>query len=315
MEYRDYYALLGVDRNASEQDIKKAYRKLARKYHPDVNPGNTKAEEKFKQINEANEVLSDPEKRRKYDQLGSSYNQWQNMGGQPGGFDWAQWTGGQPGGGGVRYDFTDTDFGREDAFSDFFRNIFGSMGGARGGGRQRMAQQPVRGRDLEVEAPISLEDAYQGTTRTIQVGARRLNVKIPPGAGDGTRVRLRNQGEPGYANGPAGDLDVIVKLRDHPNFRRDGDDLHIDLKVPLYTAVLGGNVRVPTLGGQVTLTIAPGTQSGQTIRLREKGMPRLRKSDAYGDLYAHIMVQVPQNLSDEENELFAKLRTLRSESN
>jgi len=165
MEYQDYYKVLGVERNASDTDIKKAYRKLARKYHPDVNPGNAKAEDKFKQINEAYQVLSDAEKHRKYDQLGQSYQQWQNMGGQPGGFDWSQWANRAPGGG-MRYEFTDTDFGRDDIFSDFFRTIFGGMGGQRAS-RQRMSQQAVRGRDLEVEAPITLEDAYHGTARAL----------------------------------------------------------------------------------------------------------------------------------------------------
>lgn len=314
MEYRDYYAVLGVDRTASDKDIKKAYRKLARKYHPDVNPGSQEAEDRFKQINEAYEVLGDSEKRRKYDQLGQSYQQWQRMGGQPGGFDWSQWASGQQPGGGIRYEFTDTDFGREDIFSDFFRSIFGSMGGQRTSRQYARQQPPVRGRDLEVEAPITLEDAYHGTTRAVQVGNRRLNVKIPAGARDGTRVRLRNQGGAGSAEGLAGDLDVIVRVQEHPEFRRDGDDLHIDLKVPLYTAVLGGTVPVPTLSGPVSLTIKPGTQSGQTIRLRQKGMPRMRRSIEYGDLFAHILVQVPQDISQDERKLFENLRSLRPES-
>ncbi len=319
MEYVDYYDVLGVNRNASEKEIKKAYRKLARQYHPDVNPGDPKAEEKFKQVNEAYEVLRDPEKRRKYDQLGSSYKQWERMGDRQGGFDWSQWTTGQQQpGGGFRYEFTDTDFASDDLFSDFFRNIFGGMGRQqRSGGRQyggfQRASQAMKGRDLEVEVPISLEDAYHGTQRVIQVGDRRLTVKIPAGARDGTRVRLSQQGEPGYGGGSAGDLYVIVRLQEHPVFRRDGDDLHIDLKIPVYTAVLGGKVRVPTLDGSVTLNIKPGTQSGQSIRLRGKGMPKLRQRDAHGDLYAHILITVPEQLSAKERELFENLRDLRPE--
>jgi curved DNA-binding protein len=306
MDYPDYYEVLGVDRNASTKDIRKAYRRLARKFHPDVNPGDAAAEDKFKEINEAYEVLSDDEKRKKYDQLGRSYQQWQRMGGQESGFDWSGWMSGQPGG--FRVEYADTDMSGGDIFSDFFRNIFGGTGQ----GRQRASsRQPIRGQDLEVTANISLEDAYRGTTRAVQVGSRRLTVKIPPGAREGTRVRLRGQGERGYAGGQAGDLDVIAHVVDHPMFRREVDDLHIDLKVPLYTAVLGGNVQVPMLGGEVTLHIQPGTQSGRSIRLRSKGMPILRQPDTYGDLYTHILVQVPTHLTDRERALFEELRALR----
>jgi curved DNA-binding protein len=311
MEYQDYYQVLGVDRKASTKDIRKAYRKLARQYHPDVNPGNNEAEEKFKQINEAYEVLSDDDKRKKYDQLGSSYQQWQRMGGQPGGYDWSQWsTGGQPGGFRVEY----ADFGEGgDSFSDFFRTIFGGGfgGGTRTETRQRTSRQAIKGQDLEVNAEITLEEAFAGTTRTIQYGQRQLTVKIPAGAQTGTRVRLKGQGEAGYAGGIAGDLFVVVVVQEHPVFRREGDDLHMDLKVPLYMAVLGGTVPVRTLTGEVMLTIQPGTQSGQSIRLRGKGMPRLREKDARGDLYAHILVQVPTNLTDQEKALFEELRALR----
>ena len=310
MEYPDYYKILGVDRKASAKDIRKAYRKLARQYHPDVNPGDKRAEEKFKQINEAYEVLSDDEKRKKYDQLGQSYQQWQRMGGQPGGFDWGTWMNGQPGGG-FRVEFTDTDGGAGDLFSDFFRSIFGGTGQPHST-RRRASRQAIRGQDLEVAAHITLEDAYYGTERFVQVGSRRLKVKIPAGARDGTRVRLRGQGERGYAGGEPGDLDVIVHVSEHPVYRREGDDLYMDLKVPLYTAVLGGKVQVPTLDGQVTLNIKPGTQSGQTIRLRGKGMPHLRQNNVHGDLYARILIQVPTDLSAEEKALFEKLRSLRS---
>jgi curved DNA-binding protein len=308
MEYPDYYKVLGVERDASKTDIKKAFRRLARKYHPDVNPGDDEAEEKFKQINEAYEALSDDEKRRKYDQLGQSYQQWQRMGGQPGGFDWSGWTSGQPGG--FRVEFTDTDL-RSDPFSDFFRSIFGGGGGQAQSGHRRASRQAIRGQDLEVTAQITLEDTYHGTSRQIQVGPRQLNVKIPAGAREGTRVRLRGQGEPGYAGGEPGDLDVIVKTLEHPLFHRDGDDLNLDLKISLYTAVLGGTVQVPTLDTPVTLRIQPGTQSGQSIRLRGKGMPRLREENIYGDLYARILIQVPTDLSKEELALFEKLRELR----
>lgn len=315
MEYRDYYKILGVDRKASEKEIRKAYRSLARKYHPDVNPGDPKAEEKFKEINEAYEVLSNEDKRAKYDQLGRSYEQWQRTGGQPGGFDWSQWTSGAQPGGGYRVEFTDADLGGEDLFSDFFRNIFGGGMGSFGGfetGRRTTRQASQRGQDLEVNVPITLEEAAHGTTRTLQVGSRQINVKIPAGAGEGTRVRLRGQGEPGFGNGQAGDLYVVTQMIEHPVFRREGDDLHTDLKIPLYTAVLGGEVRVQTLDGPVTLRIQPGTQSGRTVRLRNKGMPKLRRPDERGDLYAHVLVQVPTDLNEREKALFENLRAMRS---
>lgn len=307
MEYLDYYKALGVDRNASEKDIRKAYRRLARQYHPDVNPGDPKAEEKFKEINEAYQVLSDQDKRQKYDQLGSSYQQWQNMGGQPGGFNWGDWVNRQQQPGGYRVEFTEADMGGGDAFSDFFRNIFGGNMGE----RQRRARQPITGQDLEVVAQITLEEVYHGTERTVQIGDRQLNVKIPRGAQEGTRVRLRGQGEPGYAGGQAGNLYVIVNELEHPIYKREGDDLHMDLKIPLYTAVLGGDVQIQTLSGEVSLRVQPGTQSGQIIRLRGKGMPKLRQPNSFGDLYAHILIQVPTNLSAKEMALFQELQNLR----
>jgi curved DNA-binding protein len=310
MDYPDYYKVLGVDRGASDKEIKGAYRKLARQYHPDVNPGSKDAEEKFKQINEAYEVLSDKGKRQKYDQLGQSYQQWQRMGGQPGGFDWSTWAGGAPPGG-FRVEYMDAEPGG-DVFSDFFRAIFGGQSRAE---RQPRAssRQPIRGQDLEIAATITLEEAYNGTMRAVQIGERTLNIKIPPGAAEGTRVRLRGQGQRGYAGGSAGDLDVIVHLADHPLFRREGDDLHFDLKVSLYTAVLGGTVTIPTLAGDAAVAIQPGTQSGKKIRLRGKGMPVLRQEKAYGDLYAHILVQVPTDLTEKEKRLFENLRDLRPE--
>lgn len=308
MEYQDYYNILGVDRNASDKEIRNAYRRLARQYHPDVNPGDAASEEKFKQINEAYQVLSDAEKRAKYDQIGQSYQQWQQMGGQPGGFNWSEWTSGQPGGG-FRVEYAD--FNGDDLFSEFFRNIFGGMGGMGGERTTTRQRRQMKGQDLEVKAQVTLEEVYHGTRRTVQIGGRRLDVNIPRGARDGMRIRLRGQGEPGYAGGQPGDLYVIVEVLPHPVFRRDGADLHIDLKVPFYTAALGGTVSAPTLSGNVSLRIQPGTQSGQTIRLRGKGLPQVRQKDAYGDLYAHVLVQVPTELTERERALLEELRALR----
>lgn len=304
MNYPDYYQVLGVNRNATSKDIHKAYRKLARQYHPDMNPGDEQAEAKFKEINEAYQVLSDDTKRQRYDRLGSSYHQYER-----GGFNWSDWSGGQPDG--FRVEFTDANMNTGDPFSDFFRSIFGGNTSQSRSGRKRTSRQAIRGQDLEINTQITLEDAYHGTTREIRVGPRRLTVTIPRGARDGTRVRLRGQGEHGYAGGQPGDLDVIVKLFDHPVFRREDDDLFLDLKISLYTAVLGGMVEIPTLEGQVALRIQPGIQSGKRIRLRGKGMPNLRQPDVFGDLFAQVLVQVPTHLSPEEQALFERLRDLR----
>jgi len=320
MEYKDYYQILGVSKDADEKEIRRAFRKLARQYHPDVNPGDEAAEERFKEINEAYEVLSDPEKRRKYDQLGSAWREWGQMGGQPGNFDWSQWVSGAPGGQRVYVQYgtpedLDDLFGGSSPFSDFFSQIFGGLGGS---GRNRQAgggfhyqARPRRGEDYEQEIEISLREAYQGTTRTIQKDGRRLEVKIPAGARTGTRVRISGEGGAGSAGGAAGDLYLRIRVAPDPQFERKGDDLYVKVPLDLYTAVLGGSVRVPTLSGPVRLTIPAGTQNGQTFRLQGKGMPRLHKS-GYGDLYATVEVQLPTRLNARQRELFEELRKLSS---
>jgi curved DNA-binding protein len=320
MEYKDYYQTLGVAKDASEKEIRSAFRKLARQCHPDVNPGDTSAEERFKEINEAYEVLSDPEKRHKYDQLGTAWRDWGRTGGRPGDFDWSQWATGYPGAQGqrvhVRYgtpeDLEDL-FGGGSPFSDFFSQIFGGMGvGAAPGGFEYQVR-PQRGQDYEQEVEISLREAYQGTTRVLQRDGRRLEVKIPPGARTGTRVRMSGEGGPGAASGPAGDLYLRLKVLSDPQFERQGDDLHVTVPVDLYTAVLGGRAQVPTLGGPVKLTIPAGTQNGRTFRLRGKGMPRLRQPDQHGDLYAKVGVQLPGRLTPRQQEMFEELRKLSSQ--
>ncbi len=308
MEYKDYYKILGVDRNAEEKEIKKAYRKLARQHHPDVNPGDKAAEERFKDINEAYEVLSDPEKRRKYDQLGSSWQQWQHTGRDPSSFDWSQWSSAaQPGG--VRVEYRDLGdlgdlFGGRD-FSDFFQSIFGGMGAPQA--------RPRRGQDYTQPVEITLEEAFQGTTRMIQKDSRRLEVKIPPGVGTGSKVRVAGEGSPGMAGGTSGDLYLEVTVLPHSIFEREGDDLNCEIPVSLYTAVLGGEVSVPTLSGGVMLKIPPETQGGRTFRLRRKGMPNLHNPKKRGDLYAKLRVQIPQKLSKREKELFHELSDLRQD--
>ncbi len=308
MEYKDYYKILGVDKTATDKEIKRAFRRLARQFHPDMNPNDPRAEERFKEINEAYEVLSDPEKRRKYDQLGADWYQWQRMGGQPGDFDWSRWTGGMPGGRvHVRYgtaeDLRDL-FGDSSPFSDFFSQIFG---GPDLGGFQRRIR-PQKGQDYEQPIEISLQEAYHGTRRVIQKDGQRLEVKIPAGARTGTRVRVSGEGAAGVAGGPAGDLYLQVTVLPDPRFERKEDDLYVTVSADLYTMVLGGEVRVPTLEGEVVLTIPPGTQNGRTFRLRGKGMPHLRHPEQHGDLYAKVEVRLPTRLTARQRELFEELR-------
>jgi len=308
MEYKDYYEILGVGRNATKKEIKQAYRRLARQYHPDVNksPG---AEERFKEINEAHQVLSDPEKRRKYDQLGDSWYRWQQQG-VPGGFDWSQWTTGFPGERRVRVEYGDLSdlFGQGGlgGFSDFFESIFRGMGGPRT--RQRMR---TRGQDYEQSVEITLEEALRGSTRVLQRDGQQLEVKIPSGVKTGSRVRMAGQGGRGIRGGPRGDLYLKVKVLPHPDFERKEDDLYRDVDVDLYTAVLAGEVRVPTLDGGVMLKIPSETSGGRVFRLRGKGMPKLRSPQQRGDLYVTVRIQIPRNLSAREKDLFSELVRLR----
>jgi curved DNA-binding protein len=313
MEYKDYYKVLGVDKKASEKEIKKAYRKLARKCHPDVNPGDDSAEDRFKEINEAHEVLSDPDKRKKYDQLGASWRQYQHTGGQPGGFDWSQWTT-QPGGGRVHVEYADLSdlFGGGGGFSDFFSAIFGGAG--RGGSTSWRTQgQPYAtpGQDYEQEVEITLEEAFSGTTRVMEKDGRRLEIKIPAGVQTGSRVRMRGEGGGSQGGGGKGDLYLRVKVLPHGTMERRGEDLYCDVPVDLYTAVLGGEVRVPTLKGGAMLKIPPETQGGKTFRLKGQGMPHLKDAQKHGDLYAKVSVQVPEKLSDKEKQLFRELANMR----
>jgi len=315
MEYKDYYKILGVNKDASEKEIKKAFRRLARQYHPDVNPDDAQAEERFKEINEAHEVLSDPEKRSKYDQLGADWQRWQQRGGRPGDFDWGQWTAGRPGERvHVRYgtpeDLQDL-FGGGSPFSDFFSQIFGGMGGGPTTGGFQYEMRPQRGRDYEQPVEITLQEAYRGTARILQMDGQRLEVQIPAGARTGTRVRMSGQGASGVAGAPAGDLYLRVTVLPDPRFERKGDDLHTTVVADLYTLVLGGEIRVPTLTGEVALTVPSGTQNGRTFRLRGKGMPRLRQPDQHGDLYAKVEVRLPTGLTQEQRDLFEQLRGLK----
>ena len=303
MEYKDYYKALGVDKNATTDQIKKAYRKLARQYHPDVNPNNPDAERKFKEVNEANEVLSDEEKRRKYDELGADWQRYQQAGagrGQAqGGFDWSQYA--QQGG------FSSADFGDGADFSDFFGSIFGNMGGRAGGSRAGA------GSDYQAELELTLEDAYRGGPRTLNVGGKSLRITIHPGVEDGQTIRLRDQGAPGRNGGPNGSLYITLRVLPDPRFARNGNDLTQEVQVPLYRALLGGEQVVDTLSGPVKINIKPETQNGTRLRLRGKGFPVYRKEGQFGDLYLRLTVQLPQQLTDKEKELIRQLAALRND--
>jgi len=314
MQYRDYYETLGVNKNASQEEIKKAYRKLARKYHPDVNPDDPNAEEKFKDINEAYQVLSDDEKRKKFDQFGSQWKQYQQRGGRAEDFDWSQWAAqGQPGMGGYRTvsqeEFEQMFGGGLGGFSEFFTTLFGGMGGARPGARttrRTSAQSMQRGSDIEHPVVISLEEAFNGTTRLLTFeDGRRIEATIPVGVKTGSKIRLSGQGSPGPRG--SGDLFLKIKVTSHPEFRRDGDDLRIDQPVDFFTALLGGEVNVSTIDKTVKLTIPPESDSGKTFRLKGLGMPKLNHPEKRGDLYVTLQIQVPKKLSAEQKKKFKEL--------
>jgi DnaJ-class molecular chaperone len=313
VEFKDYYATLGVAKSASEKEIKGAYRKLARKYHPDVNPGDKAAESRFKDLTEAYEVLGDPEKRKKYDELGANwrmYEQAQQAGGagSPFGGQWS-WN---PGSGGFRPMTAEEvedlfgSGGEESPFSDFFRTFFGGAEAEERprAGRGRGARN-TRGRDVEHEIELGLEDALNGTVQRLGLNQdghhRTVEVRIPPGVSDGSRVRVSGEGGRGSGSGPSGDLFLRVRLRPHPSFERKGRDLYAKARVPAPTAVLGGEVEVPTLSGKaLRLKIPPTTQNGQVFRLRGHGLPAVGKPGDRGDLYATVDVQLPQSVTEEE---------------
>jgi curved DNA-binding protein len=316
MEYRDYYNVLGVERNATEDEIKRGYRKLALEHHPDHNPGNNSAEEKFKEINEAYQVLSDPEKKSRYDQLGKSYKSYTQHGGSPGNFNWEDWFVQNPRGGNVRVDVGDLGdiFGNEGLgdFSDFFRSIFGGMSGMGsatrnpGGQYSRSAQPP---QSFQQSVPISFVEAYNGTTRRIDIDGRQKEVIIPPGAKTGTKVHV--SGAIATApNRPKSDLFLVIEVANDARFRRKKNNLYTNLDIDLYTAVLGGEVKVPTLSGNVVLSIPAGTQPGRTFRLAGRGMPLLKDPKKYGDLMVKVNLKIPQKLSSKEKELFYELKNL-----
>ncbi len=287
---RDYYSVLGVNKSADDQEIKKAFRRLAKQYHPDANQDNPEAETQFKEINQAYEVLSDPDKRAQYDRFGPDFARYQQ------GFN--QYQQGNSGG------FSNVDMD-DSMFDDIFESIFGGFGG-RGTTRTRKAPP---GRDIEHHINISLSEAYSGTTRQIMKGNRRIKVNIPAGAATGTKVRLGGEGEASIMdNGTPGDLYLIVSVDDDPLYDRDGNDLSVDVQVDMFIALLGGEVTVPTLARPVKLKIPAGTQSGRKFRITGKGMPDLRKKGKHGNLYARMLVTVPTNLTPEQQALALQFR-------
>ncbi len=293
MDYKDYYKTLGVDRKASDDDIRKAYRKLAKQYHPDYNPNNKQAEDRFKEINEAYEVLSDAKKRSHYDRLGSDYSQWQRRGG-PGNFNWDQY-GGFPGSGRVNMDDLNEMFGGG-GFSDFFQTIFGM------GGRQSARSQP---QGYQQEADITLEEAYKGTTRLTETNGKQKRVRIPAGVRTGSKVRVAGAGPDGL------DLYLIIQVTEDSRFERRGNDLHTSANVDVFTAMLGGEADVETFDGRIKLNIPAGTQPDQVFRLAGRGLPHVRDPKDKGDLFVKIKVQIPKYLSSKQRELLEEVSKIK----
>ena len=308
MNYKDYYKILGVSKNATEKEIKKAYRRLAKKYHPDNNKGNKASEEKFKEINEANEVLSDPEKRKQYDTLGEN---WQNY--QQGGGDWRQYAQQHGNGGGRTFHFEGdpSEFfggGGSGDFSSFFETFFGQgRGGQFTGSRQRA---PRKGQDVTATLPITLLEAYEGSKRTFEWKGKKMRISIKPGTKDGQKLRIKGKGEPSRSGGPNGDLYIIMKIQPDPRFEREGDNLKYTANVDLYTAVLGGKIEIPTMTGRVKINIPKGSETGKIVRLKGKGMPKNASKTQFGDLLVQLKVNIPKNLSSEEEALFKKLQEI-----
>ena len=294
MAYIDYYKILGVDKSASQDDVKKAYKKLARKYHPDLNPNDPDAHRKFQEINEANEVLSDPEKRKKYDQYGENWKHADEFEAQQ--QQYRQYQNGQ--GGGAYWSSS----GDGSEFSDFFEQMFGGMGGR---GRH---SHGFRGQDYTTELQVSLTDAAKTHKQIITVNGKNLRITIPAGIADGQTIKLRGQGGPGVNGGPAGDLYITFVIGDDPVYKREGDNLYMNVPIDLYTAVLGGEQIIETLNGKVKMKIKPETQNGTKVRLRGKGFPVYKQDGQFGDLFVTYEVKIPTHLTEKQKELFRELQ-------
>ena len=320
MEYKDYYSILGLDRKAGQDEIKKAFRKLARKYHPDVNSGDEGAAEKFKEISEANEVLSDPEKRRKYDELGAEFQHYQGTGGNSEGFNWGQWQS-QPD---QQYTYRSVSpeefeelFGKEGGYSDFFQNLFGEAARRKTGQSADSRHfhydaRPRRGQHIEHGLQVTLDEAFNGTRRVLEwEDGRKIEAKVPRGVKTGSRVRLKGQGAPGLGGGQPGDLYLTIEVLPDKRFQRDNDDLKTTIPVDLFTMLLGGKVSVAGIDRTVVLDIPPETRNGRLFRLRGLGMPKMKQPNQRGDLYVTVEALLPQNLTAGEKELAEQWKKMR----
>ncbi|MBJ2175684.1 J domain-containing protein [Aureibaculum sp. A20] len=302
MNYKDYYKTLGVKKDATSKEIKKAYRKLAAKYHPDKNPNDKTAEDKFKELNEANEVLSDKEKREKYDTLGSNWDAYQNTGD-----NWREYANqANQRGSNSRYAQGDPSdiFGQGAAggedFSSFFETFFGGRGN----------QSSFSGGDTKAEMPITLLEAYEGSKRTFEIHNEKLRITIKPGSYDGLQLKIKGKGQKGVKGGKRGDLYIILKVQPDARFKRRANDLIYNANVDLYTAILGGKIKVPTFSGSLNITVPKNSNTGKTLRLKGKGMPKYGKPSLYGDLLVKLNVSLPKNLTHEEENLFKELQKL-----
>jgi len=306
MEYKDYYKILGVSKDATQAEIKKQYRKLAIKYHPDKNQGNKSAEEKFKELGEANEVLSDPVKRKKYNELGANWKQYEQAGAGQGRGGYSQ--GNQYGGSQF---YSSEDF-EGSPFSDFFNSFFGgSPSGRRGSGGSR--SQPVKGQDYETELTLSLEEAYSGTERLVSLDEEKIKFTVPRGVRDGQVLRVKGKGGKGGKGGESGHLYIHVHIEENDRYERKDDDLSVEIHVPLYKAILGGDFAITTMKGHFNIKIPAGTQNGKTLRLKGLGMPVYLKKGEFGSLYVKILIDIPEHLSEKEIALFRQLLDLRPE--
>ena len=304
MAYMDYYKILGINKSASPEEIKKAYRKLARKYHPDVNPGDKEAERKFKELNEANEVLSHAENRKKYDQYGENWKH----GEQYAQAEQQQRQYQSQGGGG----FSGADFGEGEDFSDFFQNMFGgNSGGGFGRSSRGSASGKFKGQDVSAELNLNLRDVAVTHQQTFDINGKKVRITIPAGVEDGQKIKLNGYGNPGVNGGPAGDLIITFNIKEDAHFKRRGNNLSSEVEIDLYTAVLGGEVKIPTLSGDVNLKVKPETQSGTKVRLKGKGFPFYKKEGEFGDLVVTYKVNIPKNLSAEQKELFEQIKNLQ----
>jgi curved DNA-binding protein len=299
MEFKDYYKILGVSKTASESEIKKSYRKLARKYHPDLNPNNKDAEKNFKEINEANEVLSDPEKRKKYDKYGKDWKHADEFE-KAGGSQQRSQRGGQQRSSSQQYSGSD--------FSDFFESMFGgNAGGFRGGG-----QTKFRGQDLNAELQLNLKEVYETHKRTLTLNGKNIRLTIPAGIEDGQIIKISGHGAPGANGGPKGDLYITFSIMNNTTFKRDGSNLYTDAQLDLFTALLGGEIVIDTFKGKVKLKVAPETQPGTKVKLKGKGFPVYKKDDQFGDLYVTYQINLPTKLTSKEKELLSELQKLRT---